>query len=164
PTPWMLALLVVAMGAATSIWHLARLTYAAEFTPPAHRGRGMSMLGGLGRLGSVLRPLAGGAAVAVFGLEAAFYLQAAFAVVAFVSMAVRIEPLDHPVAVPPRLTRHLLAHVGAAQRLISTVAVVSVAIQVLRSARDAFLPLWGDAIGLSAAQVSIVFAVMSAAE
>lgn len=164
PSPWILALLVVAMGAASSIWHLARLTYAAEVTPPAHRGRVMSMLGGLGRIGSVLGPLAGGAAVAMFGLEAAFYLQAAFAVVAFVSLAVRTEPLDHPVAVPPRLTRHLLAHVGAAKRLMSTVAVVSVAIQVLRSARDAFLPLWGDAIGLSAAQVSIVFAVMSAAE
>lgn len=164
PTPWLLALLVVGMGAASSIWHLARLTYAAEVTPPALRGRVMSMLGGLGRIGSVLGPLAGGAAVAVFGLEAAFYLQAAFAVVAFVSLAVRTEPLDHPVAVPPRLTRRLLAHVGAEKRLMSTVAVVSVAIQVLRSARDAFLPLWGDAIGISAAQVSVIFAVMSAAE
>jgi MFS family permease len=85
-------------------------------------------------------------------------------VVAFVSLAVRTEPLDHPVVVPRRLTRHLLAHVGAEKRLMSTVAVVSVAIQVLRSARDAFIPLWGDAIGISAAQVSIVFAVMSAAE
>jgi MFS family permease len=164
PSPWILALLVVAMGAASSIWHLARLTYAAEVTPPAHRGRVMSMLGGLGRIGSVLGPLAGGAAVAVFGLAAAFYLQAAFTVVAFVSLAVRTEPLDHPVVVPRRLTRHLLAHVGAEKRLMSTVAVVSVAIQVLRSARDAFIPLWGDAIGISAAQVSIVFAVMSAAE
>lgn len=164
PSPWLLAVLVVAMGAASSIWHLARLTYAAEVTPAAHRGRVMSMLGGLGRIGSVVGPLAGGVAVAALGIEAAFYLQAAFAVVAFVTLAVRTEPLDHPVAVPPRLTRHLLRHVGAEKRLMSTVAVVSVAIQVLRSARDAFLPLWGDAIGVSASEVALVFAVMSAAE
>jgi len=164
PSTWMLAVLVVVMGAASSIWHLARLTYAAEVTPPAHRGRVMSMLGGLGRIGSVLGPLAGGAAVEFLGLAAAFYLQAAFAVVAFLTLAVRTEALDHAVAVPPRLTRHLLRHVAGEKRLMSTVAVVSVVIQVLRSAREAYIPLWGDAIALSAGQIALVFAVMSAAE
>lgn len=164
PPAWVFGFLVMVMGAAASIWHLARLTYAAEVTPPAHRGRVMSMLGGLGRVGAVAGPLAGGAAVAAFGLEAAFYLQAVFAVAALATLARQTEALDHPSPAPPRLTRHLIRHVGSQKRLMTTVALVSVVVQVLRSARDAYLPLWGDAIALSASQIAIVFAVMSVAE
>lgn len=164
PDPWIFALLVILMGAASAIWQLARLTYATEVTPPAHRGRVMSMVGGLGRIGAVLGPLAGGVAVAASGLEAAFWLQAGFAVIALATLATRTRPLEHGLAAPPRLTRHLVRYVGGRKRLLSTVAAVSVVIQVLRSARDAYLPLWGDAISLSAGQIAVVFAVMSAAE
>ena len=44
------ALLVFLMGCAWAMWMLSRLTYATESSPIGHRGRVMSMLGGVGRM------------------------------------------------------------------------------------------------------------------
>jgi MFS family permease len=41
---------------------------------------------------------------------------------------------------------------------------VAVTVQVLRSARQAIIPLWGDAIGLNASQISLIFSASSAVE
>jgi MFS family permease len=41
---------------------------------------------------------------------------------------------------------------------------VAVTIQVLRTARQAIIPLWGDNIGLSASQISLIFGVSAGIE
>jgi len=41
---------------------------------------------------------------------------------------------------------------------------VAVTVQVLRSSRQAIIPLWGDQIGLNASQVSLIFGASSAIE
>lgn len=164
PSALVLAVLVFLMGGAWSVWLLARVAYAAEITPFSQRGRVMSILGGLGRIGAVVGPLLGGAVVAAFGLAAAFYLQAAFAVLALVALWLRTLPLEKTAVPPVRLTHHLVRHMVEHKRLMLTMATVSVVVQMLRSARDAILPFWGDAIDLSPSQISLVFSVMSAAE
>ncbi len=160
PAP-VLAALVVLMGAAWSIWLLARLTYASEVAPAAMRGRVLSLLGGANRVGNLAGPLLGGVAVASFGLASAFYLQALFALVALASLAARTPPLSH---LPGPEHASLTSPFRDQRRLISAVAAVAVAIQVVRSGRDAFFPLWGSQIGLTAPQVSLIFAAAAAAE
>jgi MFS family permease len=41
---------------------------------------------------------------------------------------------------------------------------VAVTVQILRSARQAIIPLWGDHIGLGASQISLIFAASSGIE
>ena len=164
PPTFLLAILVALMGGAWAIWILARLSYAAEVAPIDKRGRVMSILGGSSRVGNFIGPLLGGLAVAVFGLAAAFYLQALFAIAALISLSLRTPALDHPPAPPEGMASAFLAHFKAHRRLISTVAIVSIAIQLIRAGRDVFLPLWGNHIGLSASQVSVVFGASSAFE
>lgn len=164
PPTWVLAVLVALMGAAWAIWILARLSYAAEVAPIDKRGRVMSILGGSSRVGNFVGPLLGGLAVAGFGLAAAFYLQALFGFAALISLAFRTPALDHPPAPPEGMARAFFSHFGQHRQLITTVAVVSIAIQLIRAARDVFLPLWGNEIGLTASQISFVYGASSAFE
>ncbi|HEU4598331.1 MAG TPA: MFS transporter, partial [Solirubrobacterales bacterium] len=46
--------------------------------------------------------------------------------------------------------------------VFATAGVASVAIQVLRSSRQAIIPLWGDHLGLDAGQVGVIFGLTSA--
>jgi MFS family permease len=61
---------------------------------------------------------------------------------------------------------HAVGHVGTLLRdhrkTFFTVGSAAVAIAALRSSRQAIIPLWGSAIGLSAAEVGIIFGLSSA--
>lgn len=80
PTLPLYALLVVLMGCAWSVWTLARVTFATQSSPIGHRGRVMSMMGGVSRMGQFVGPLLGGLVVIPLGLAGPFMVQAALAV------------------------------------------------------------------------------------
>lgn len=48
------------------------------------------------------------------------------------------------------------------RRIFLTAGLASICLQVMRAARQAIIPLWGDAIGLDAAEVGVVFTLSSA--
>ncbi len=52
-----------ALAVSSNLWSLARQAYVAESVPPHWRARGMSMLGGMLRLGKMVGPGAGAAAL-----------------------------------------------------------------------------------------------------
>lgn len=163
PRPLVLAPLVFLMGCTWAIWMLARLSYATDITPLDQRGRVLSLIGGSNRIGNFAGPFLGAAAASFIGTDAAFYLQAALAMSAAVLIiaVVRDEPnLTPPGAPAPGhpVLGVLRAHAG----IFATAGVASLAIQVLRSSRQAVIPLWGDHIGLDAAQVSVIFGISSA--
>ena len=144
-----LVVLVFFMGGAWSIWFLARLTYATEMTPLQSRGRVMSLIGGLNRSGNFIGPMIGAVLISVFDLTAAFFLQAATAILA--TIALYVVAVDTPSDIGQEQTsfrsvgRVLREHRSA----FATGAVAVLVIQIVRSSRDAILPLWGDSIGLS---------------
>lgn len=162
PSLLVYALLVLLMGFAWSVWALARLTYATEASPPRHRGRVMSMMGGVGRTGQFIGPLVGGLAVIPFGLAGPFFIQAVLAIAA--SFTLRATPdlpsfevsRAHPVSMRKIFHDH--------RQVLQTAGFVAVTVQVLRSARQAIIPLWGDHIGLNASQISLIFGASSAIE
>jgi MFS family permease len=49
-------------------------------------------------------------------------------------------------------------------KVLRTAGLVAVTIQVLRTARQAIIPLWGDNIGLGASQISLIFGVSAGIE
>jgi MFS family permease len=163
PGPVVFAALMFVMGCAWSIWMLARLSYATEQSPLEQRGRVLSLIGGANRIGNFVGPFLGGFAGVAFGLESAFYIQAALALAAaatlFFTMVVDERPPEvHTDGAYKRLGRVVRDHRG----VFATAGVASVAIQVLRSSRQAVIPLWGEHIGLDAGQIGVIFGCTSA--
>ena len=160
---WMFGPLVFLMGCSWAVWLLARLSYATDVSPEHYRGRVLSLLGGTNRIGNFVGPFIGGFAATWFGLEAAFIIQAVLALAAAVLMFLVVdEPERTTVREPEAVHRQVFAVVREHRRVFATAGSVTVAIQVLRSARHAVIPLWGDHIGLDPAQISIIFGLSSA--
>jgi MFS family permease len=163
PGPIFFAALMFVMGCAWSIWMLARLSYATEQSPLEQRGRVLSLIGGANRIGNFAGPFIGGFLGVAFGLEAAFFLQAALALAAaatlfFTMVADGSPPEVHADAAYQRIFAVVRDHRG----VFATAGVASVAIQVLRSSRQAVIPLWGEHIGLDAGQIGVIFGLTSA--
>jgi MFS family permease len=162
PTLPVYAVLVFLMGGAWSIWALARLAFATEVTPSRHRGRVMSMVGGTMRIGQFVGPLLGGLVVIPFGLAGPFFAQAALAIIAAISLGLAPEPptVGTGETIPSSLRQVLRDH----RHTLGTAGTVAVTFQLLRTARQAIIPLWGDHIGLSASQISLIFGLSSGIE
>ena len=158
-----LAPLVFVMGCAWSIWMLARWSYASDVAPIEWRGRVLSLLGGSNRMGTFVGPFVGGLVAEFAGLASAFAVQAGLAAAAAAVMFLVVPRDEGRARVDSGEPGH---HFGTMLRdhraTFATVGVVSVAIAVLRSTRQAIIPLWGHAIGLSAAEVGIIFGLSSA--
>ena len=92
PSIALYSVLVFLLGCAFSVWALARLTYATEATPPRHRGRVMSMMGGTMRIGQFIGPVLGGLLILPFGLASVFFFQALLAVAASLTLRWRSVP------------------------------------------------------------------------
>jgi len=154
--------LIFLLGCAWSVWALARLSYVTEAAPIRHRGRVMSMMGGVARMGQFVGPLVGGLAVIPLGLAGPFIVQAVLALAASITLVLIPERRAPVVHVGPAVSMRGLAREHL--RTLSTAGFVAVTVQVLRSARQAIIPLWGDSIGLNASQISLIFSASSAVE
>lgn len=64
-------------GASAAASGVARQSYVVEVVPVARRARVMSVVGGAGRIGQVLGPLAGAGAQTLVGLDGAYLVGAA---------------------------------------------------------------------------------------
>ncbi len=168
PGPIFFAALMFVMGCAWSIWMLARLSYATDQSPLEQRGRVLSLIGGSTRIGNFVGPFIGGFAGVAFGLEAAFFLQAALALAAAATLFFSMVADDSPPEVHPdtghtdAAYKRIVAVVRDHRGVFATAGVASVAIQVLRSSRQAVIPLWGEHIGLDAGQIGVIFGLTSA--
>jgi len=157
-----LAVLILVMGGGWAFWQVARLTYVSEVTPRGQRGRALSLLGGVSRAGTFIGPILGGYLGRHYGLETAFYAQAAMGVAASALMfnVVRRAPIgDEPRG--RRAGGHLVATVVEHHRVFLSAGLAVVALQMVRQCRDVFLPLWGDSIGLDVAQIGLIYGVSS---
>ena len=160
-TPLQLAVLVFVMGWSWAIWQLARLSYVSEQAPVEVRGRALSLVGGTNRAGNFVGPFIGAALLIPFGLVGAFYVQAALALVATVLMFVLIRGSDDA---PDLLAHGAVSHgfievMAQHRKILATAGLATVCLGVLRSSRQAIIPLWGEAIGLSPSAVANVFGI-----
>jgi MFS family permease len=156
------ALLIFLMGCAWSVWTLARLAYVTEVTPLRFRGRAMSTMGGTSRIGQFLGPLLGGLVIAWWGIVGPFVIHAVFALAAAAAMALVKEP-----AVNHRSEQGHISLRGVIRdnlRVLGTAGMVSITIQVMRSAREVIVPLWGDHLQLSGSQISLIYGLSSGVE
>jgi MFS family permease len=164
PTIAVYSVLVFLLGCAFSVWALARLTYATEATPLRQRGRVMSIMGGTMRAGQFIGPLIGSLVIISLGLAGPFIAQALFAVAAAVTLFFTVEPSVGNASVEAEPDPTLRAILRDSAKVLRTAGFVAVTIQVLRTARQAIVPLWGDNIGLDASQISLIFGLSAGIE
>ena len=156
-SPFVLGIMVFIMGGGWAFWQLARLAYVSEIAPIDQRGRALSMTGGMNRIGNFIGPVIGGFLGEQFGLESAFIAQAVMGLAAASMMFLVVAES----AGSERMESH-----GLGGRLVDTVVdnrsiflragppVIS--LSVLRQARQVFLPLWGEQIGLGPSQIGLI--------
>jgi len=160
-SPLLFAAAMFVMGCGWSIWLLARLTYVSDVMPAHLRGRALSTLGGVQRIGGFVGPFLGAVVVTAVGIDGADFVHIALAVVGYVVISVVPEP---HVSTPP--TGHAPARVAAIGRdhrqTFLTAGVAAMSVGVLRASRQVVLPLWADAIGLDAAPMSTIFVISAA--
>jgi len=160
---WLFAVLVLFHGMTGSVFGLARQTFLTVVVPLAWRARAMSTLGGVMRVGYLVGPLAGALVVHRHSLASVFLLAGGMSLAA---AAVTLAMPDTPA--PPEgdnsATLPVWDVLRAHRHTLLTIGWGVLALMLVRTARQVFVPLWCDAHGISAANTNLVYAVSMAAE
>ena len=165
PSLWLLAIGVLALGAANAVFMLARQAYLTEVTPVISRARAMSTLGGVQRFGTFVGPFLGAALMQQAGLRSVYWLAVGTTVLAGAVVAI----------IPDAAGEHVLRARQAAKQsawsvlrdhrqLFATLGLAALAVSAARAGRQVVLPLWSEHLGLSNSTTSLVFGISGAAD
>jgi hypothetical protein len=149
------------MGCAWSIWLLARFAYVSGVVPIGMRGRAMSSLGGVNRIGLFVGPFLGAALVGTAGLSGAFIVHAVSGLAGWAAIMVTSgadHAQEHHGARAVALGGVVRGHASTFMTAGTAVLIVA----ALRASRQVLLPLWGDHLGLADATIRVVFGQSSA--
>jgi MFS family permease len=147
--------LAFVQGSGWCVWQLARVAYMSEVLPPNMRGRALSTLGGVVRVGFFVGPFIAAGLTAVAGFDAVYALALVLSVLA-AAMLFRFSSASEGRSQPgiPVSFRGILAdNLG----VLFTAGIAALAIQALRAARVAIVPLWAAHIGLSVETAAMLF-------
>ena len=163
-TAFILAMAAIAVS--LNVWMLARQAYIAEALPGEWRGRGLSTLGGMLRLGVLIGPLVSTLLIALWGLASVFVMNAITVAIAMALIIRYLIPLP-PSGEQPEVDRSSAQHrsdapVGvprpdARSTIIAGVGVT--ALVILRSNKNVIIPLWGATLGLDNQLITLAFAL-----
>jgi MFS family permease len=150
---------VLLLGAASSVYTLARQSYLSEIVPPQMRARALSTLGGTLRIGVFVGPFLAAGAEKAWGLPGAYYVS----LVAMIGAAVivyRVPDLEktdeHRAAAADVTSRSILRRYW---RIFATLGIGVVLLQAIRQTRQVVIPLWGAHIGLSPTANSVIYGI-----
>jgi MFS family permease len=162
--------LLLVMAASTQVWQLGRQAYLGTALPATMRARGMTLFGGVIRVGEVIGPLIGALVIALGSMAGVFLLFALTAAAGTVMVAVFLPPGEarsarsegRRVRAPSsearrRLDRSVLGRMVAVGLGIAPV-------MMARVNRPVIVPLLGDALGLDPVWISVVFGISAALE
>ena len=163
---FVLALLSLGMGAVQSIWMIVRLAYIREVVPVDKRGRTLSLMGGLNRIGTFVGPIAGGFLGKLFGLHMPFFVQALVAAIALVIVISFVGPASSDTS--GKKNTRFVSKIGGIlnkhRRSFVTTGFAMVALCLIRSGRSILIPLWGNSIGLDVAAIGLIIGLSSAVD
>lgn len=162
--PATLGLFTLLNGIAFALWHVSRLAYMTETVPTEYRGRALSLVGGVTRVGFFTGPIIGGAIGQFGGLEAVFFAQAGVVGAAALLVATRLPGARAGDAGTPERAPVSLQSVALAERRSLIVAgSVAITLVLIRHGRQFLIPVWGDqALGLDTFEIGLVFGLASA--
>ena len=162
-----LACSVLVVGASTAVFNLARLAYLTEAIPLRLRARALSTLGGTLRFGLFVGPFIGAALVSRWSIGTAYAFAAGMTLVAAAVTALLPDlTRDRRTAVTRDGQRHrsVLGVLGAHRRVLLTLGTGMLTISAARATRQSIIPLWGEAQGLDAATISVIFGLSASVD
>ncbi len=156
-----------AAGASFAFWMISRHAYIAGAVPTRHRGKALSLYGGMSRIAAIIGPLLGGVLAEYVNIRAPFYVQAAIALLTGILVLYTMIRTGGD-TVNPQGHRNVLASVGttlsAHRHDFMTAGLVAVILQFIRAAREFLIPVWGDEMGLKTDQIGYVASVSYAVD
>ncbi|PFG39088.1 putative MFS family arabinose efflux permease [Georgenia soli] len=175
-----LGVAVLATGAASAVFNLARHSYLTEITPPLRRARVLSTLAGVHRIGQFLGPFVGALVIHGGDVRNAYLLGVATAAAATLTLVLVREtpPGERPAAgslraraaarraarraggLGPRMGQVLREH----RRVFTTLGTAVLLVGAVRGARQTVLPLWGEHLGLDPSTTSLIFGIAGAVD
>lgn len=160
---WQLAAAVVLQAPCVVAFIVARMGYIADAVPVSLRGRALSVLGGVARVGMLVGPLIAAPVIAAAGAQSAYLVGLVAATVGGIVIAVTVHDPHHHRSEP--MERVGVREVIRRQRrVLLTVGVGVLIIGLARSSFGVVTPLWADHIGVTAAQTALVFGIISGVE
>ncbi len=153
---------ILLIGAAGSVYSLARQSYLTEVVPAHMRARALSTLGGTLRIGVFLGPFLGAGAVELWGLPGA-YCVSLVAMAAAAVIVYRVPDLElsdeHKAAAAQVTSWSILKRYW---RTFVTLGSGVLLLSAIRQTRQVVIPLWATHIGLSPTANSIIYGVAGA--
>lgn len=163
---------IVALSISSNIWSLARQSYVAESVPDSWRARGMSMLGGMLRLGQLIGPAIGSLAIAAWGMTGSFVLQAVTVVIALGFIlgftlpspeilsdpSPQVEDPGRPDAPTPSSIPRRAPREKADTLATVLLGAGIIVLGLVRTNRTVVIPLWGSALGMPDHSITATFA------
>jgi MFS family permease len=148
---------VLLLGAASSVYTLARQSYLTEIVPREMRARALSTLGGTLRIGMFAGPFLAAGAEELWGLPGAYYVSLA-AMTGAAVIVYRVPDLDkseeHKAAAAEVTSWGILKRYW---RTFATLGTGVVLLQAIRQTRQVVIPLWAAHIGLSPIVSSVIY-------
>lgn len=160
-----MALAALAYGLSAGVFGLARLAYLSDTVPLAQRGRVVSAVGGVHRIGMFAGPALGGLAASSLGRSTTLLLVSAC--VATVVPLIAFG-LPHSPTVPSTTRRSplgLVRHVLSENRRVFATAGLSMwSLALVRNARLLLIPICGTVLGLDTAETGFVKSLSAGAD
>ena len=153
---------VLLIGAASSVYSLARQSYLTEMVPVQMRARALSTLGGTMRIGIFLGPFLGAGATALWGLSGPYWI----GIAAIIAAGIIVQGMpDLELSEAHRVAAAQVTTVGVLTRywpMFLTLGTGVMLLSAIRQARQVVIPLWAHHLGLSPATSSLIYGVAGA--
>ena len=153
---WLMGAAAFVSGLGFTAWMIGRQSYISDSSAAGERGRAISTMAGIMRFGGLIGPVAGTVVAHAFGYRVAFIALAASAGIAgllVVVFAHNVQPERQSGSVHLSRLREIVA---GNTRVLVTAGIASIGLQLMRSARNLLLPLFGHFLGLSIAAIGVV--------
>jgi MFS family permease len=155
---------ILLIGAASSVYALARQSFLTEMVPPHMRARALSTLGGTLRIGVFVGPFLGAGAVKLWGLPGAYYvsLVAIAGAAVIVYRVPDLELSDEHKAAAAQVTSW--STLKRYWRTFLTLGSGVLLLSAIRQTRQVVIPLWAAHLGLSPSASSVIYGIAGAVD
>ncbi len=162
---WQLGVSAFIFGSSMATWLVARLTHISDTVPDHHRGKAISSMAGLQRVGSLLGPIISGFVAHSFGFSYVFLGVGVIAASTLFLLLIFVphRSVQHSNDSPPllKIVPHILrnhAHV------FMTAGIAILLLTVIRAGRQLLIPIWGNHLGLDTSEIGLIVGAAAAVD
>ncbi len=166
-----LALTLFLQGFATSMWLISVMSYIRKHSAVSNRGRFLSGVGGIMRLGRIISPVVAGYIAESFGYFYLFFISATFFSVAlgltFIVPYTRIRTVKKEVngdtcSKEKFGFRTLITVIRDSKDVLLSTGVTMLVLGMIRNSYQIVLPIFGKSVGLSMSYIGSIMGLLSA--